>query len=105
MENERDRVLASIQECVDVDRKAELIGNKILLEHSLALPRRCEEFDINPKSIFTRLPEQHCGAHSSDYRIMDDCETEDRKWWCEAKIEGRQFDRIRLSQGDVVIQT
>jgi hypothetical protein len=105
LEIEKEKVLDLIKQCTDSETKAELIGNKNLIEYSLSLLKKCEEFDIKPTSIFTRLPVQTCQSPSSEYRIMEDCETEDRKWWVEAKIKDKQFDCVRLHQGDVVIET
>jgi hypothetical protein len=104
LETERDKLLGIIKKCENLEEKAELIGNKNLLEYSIALLKKCEEFDIKPKSIFTKLPVQLCQSPSSEYRIVEDCETEEPKWWVEAKIKGRRFNCVRLHQGDVVIE-
>ena len=104
LEKERDRLVSKIKVCEDLETKAELIGNKNLVEYAINLLRKCEDFDVKPSSIFTKLPEQACQSPSSDYRIMEDCETEDSKCWVEAKVEGRQFNQVRLNQGDVVIE-
>lgn len=105
LENEKKKVLDLIKHCENLEKKAELIGNKNLIDYSLALLKKCDEFGVKPKSIFTKLPEQTCQTPSSEYRIMEDCETEERKWWVEAKIKEKKHDCIRLNQGDVVIET
>ena len=104
LEKERDRLGSEIQACKDLKTKAELIGNKNLVESAINLLRKCEDFDVKASSIFTKLPEQVCQSPSSDYRIMEDCETENSEHWVEAKVEGRQSNQVRLNQGDVVIE-
>lgn len=61
----------------------------------------CEKYGILPKSIIKRLPEQTCRSSSSDYRILEDVETENRDHWVEACING---EPIRLNEGDLVVQ-
>ena len=104
LEKEKTRLLETIKECSDLEKKAELVGNKNLIEYSLYLLKKCEQFEIKPKSIFTKLPKQVCQSPSSDYRIVEDCETDDPKWWIEAKIESKRLNCVRLHQGDVVIE-
>ncbi len=98
-------VREQIEECRDLEQKATLIGNKNLLNYSIKLLKKCEKYGIHPNSIFTQLPAQKCESPSSDYRIVEDCETEDRRWWVEVNVEigGTLFD-VRLHGGDVVIQ-
>jgi len=61
----------------------------------------CEKYGILPKSIIKILPEQSCRSHSSDYRIVEDLETENREHWIEVTINNKP---IRLNEGDLVIQ-
>lgn len=63
--------------------------------------RLCEEHEIYPKSIVIPLPTQLVRSGSSDYRIMEDCETEDRQSWKEAKHRGKP---IRANEGDLLIK-
>lgn len=104
LESEILKVVSDVQCCTDIEEKAELIGNKNLLEHSLKLLRKCEEHDVRAGSIFTKLPRKQCDSPSSDYRVVEDGETDDPKYWCEVKIEGKKFGNVRLGEGDVVIE-
>lgn len=104
LEKESETLLEKITACVDIEEKAELIGNKNLLEHSIRLLKKCDEFDICAGSVFTKLPQKMCNSPSSEYRIVEDGETEDKKYWEEVQVNGKQFNCVRLSEGDVVIE-
>lgn len=104
LENERNRLLETIKNCPHLEQKAELIGNKNLIESSLALLKKCDDFGIYSKSIFTKLPDTICQSPSSEYRIVEDFEGEDSTYWQEVKIEGKHFNCVRLRPGDVVIE-
>jgi hypothetical protein len=103
LSNEIDHILEQIKGCPNIEEKTVLIGNKNLLNYSIRLLKKCEEYEIKPSSIFTQLPAQKCQSPSSDYRIVEDCETEDPQWWVEVEIEVRNFHHVRLHEGDVVI--
>ncbi len=104
LENEIDSLLKEIACCKEIEVKAELIGNKNLLEHSLKLLKKCEENDVRAGSIFTKLPAKLCDTPSCDYRIIEDGETDDQKYWYEVKIEGKKIENVRLHEGDIVIE-
>lgn len=104
MEKEINQLLSKIKTCESLELKAELIGNKTLLEHSISLLKKCEEHNICAGSIFTKLPKKICDSPSSEYRIIEDSETDDSKYWTEVEIEGRQYRNVRPGEGDVIIE-
>lgn len=104
LENEISHLVEEITQCSDVEKKAELIGNKILLEHSINLLKKCDEYGVCAGSLFTKLPPAKVSTPSSDYRVVEDYESDDSKYWKEVTIESRPFKCVRLSEGDVVIE-
>ena len=104
LESELVTLEERISSCSEIGEKAELIGNKNLVEHSIKLLKKCEEFDIRASSIFTKLPPKQCDTPSCEYRIIEDGETDDPTNWYEVKVEGKQFGHVRLGTGDVVIE-
>lgn len=70
------------------------------VEHAIGCLRICDINNIGPNSKVIELPTQIYQTPSSEYRIIEDCETEDRKYWVEPKVNG---DFIRLHQGSKVI--
>ena len=85
----------------DSQRRADLIA--LRSEISCAVQRLvlCEKWGINPRSRIQVLPAQKCRTPSSEYRIMEDCETDDRHWWVEADFDGQV---CRPNEGDLIIQ-
>ena len=104
LEKELEALTEKIKICESLEQKAELIGNKNLVDHSLRLLKKCEQHDIRAGSIFTKLPPKKCDSPSCDYRIIEDGETDDPKYWYEVEISGKQYGSVRLHEGDVVIE-
>ncbi len=85
----------------DLQKRAELIGLENEIDLACKRLALCERWQIFPRSIVWKLPDQKCQSPSSDFRIMEDCETEDRNCWVEADFGGAVF---RFNQGDLIIQ-
>ena len=96
---EVNRTVEELKSVTDLETKASLIEYKNQIDYSLSLLKKCEEFDIRPSSIFNKLPIQKTRTPSSDYRIVEDHETDDQNYWTEV-----DFD-LRLHEGDVIIET
>lgn len=82
------------------DKEANIQLKKNLSE-TLYLLNIFEKYQIKKEAVETvfELPVSHTGY--SDYRIMNDCESDDPGRWVEVSISG---DKIRLSEGDIVIR-
>lgn len=104
MEKELNSLQSQITTCEHLEQKAELIAKKTLVEHSIRLLKKCDKYGVCSGSIFTKLPSKICDSPSSDYRIIEDCETDDNKHWTEVEIKDKQFGNVRLGEGDVVIE-
>lgn len=85
----------------DLEQQAALIGRKSEVELAISRLALCERWALYPSSIIRRLPRQKCQSGSSDYRIMEDCETEHRESWVEADFDGQ---RHRLNEGDLIVR-
>lgn len=59
-----------------------------------------QELNINSDSKFHKLPTTITKTPSSEYRLIEDHESDDRTNWTEVIIEGKQ---IRPSEGDYII--
>ncbi|ABC30711.1 hypothetical protein HCH_03994 [Hahella chejuensis KCTC 2396] len=104
LEKEISALIEETLLCDTVERKSELTGNKGLLEHAIKLLKKCDEHGVYAGSIFTKLPRKRCDSPSSEYRVIEDGETDDPQYWREVTIEGKQFNCVRLGEGDVVIE-
>ena len=59
-----------------------------------------QELNINPKSKILELPITQTKTPSSEYRLIEDNESDDKKDWTEVLISGKE---IRPSIGDFLI--
>jgi hypothetical protein len=85
----------------DHETLCRIIGMQSALDLAWQRLELCESWNILPKSIVHVLPPQRIGDGSSNYRIMEDCETESRERWVEADFQGRT---IRFNEGNLLIQ-
>ena len=85
----------------DHENLSRLIGMASEIDLACQRLEVCEKWGIFPRSIVRALPPQKCESGSSDYRIMEDCETEHRPSWAEADFAGQA---LRFNAGDLIIQ-
>ena len=77
-----------------------LIKRKDSLVNSLRLLRQLSAFEVEPKAKIHTLPLPQSVGAFSEFRLMDDQETEDRNVWMELEIEG---EPVRAIVGDIII--
>jgi hypothetical protein len=94
LEKEKATIELQLKTTADIHEKAALIGKINLIKFSQALLRRCYEYDVYPSAVWRKVP--MIGESSSDYRLMDDVSTENRKYW-------REVPDFRLSGGEIII--
>lgn len=60
-----------------------------------------DKYKVNKNTIETifEVPDSHTGY--SDYRIVNDCESDDPQHWIELNINN---ESIKLSEGDIIIK-
>jgi len=82
------------------DKEANIQMKKNLSE-TLYLLDLFEKYQLKKENVETvfELPVSSTGY--SDYRIINDCESDDPDRWVEVSISG---EKIRLSEGDIVIR-
>ncbi|MBP2617804.1 hypothetical protein [Chryseobacterium jejuense] len=95
----------------EIDRLNHLISKGVDKESNVLLKKELSDtihvldifdcYQISKKTIDTifELPDSHTGY--SDYRIMNDCESDDPTQWVELKIND---EKIKLSEGDIIIR-
>ena len=94
LEQQKNQLQEQLTDDISIEEKADLIGKSNLIKFSQELLRRCFEYDVIPGAIWRRVPmPQH---EWSEYRLMEDVETEDRQSW-------RELDDFRLDGGEVII--
>jgi hypothetical protein len=94
LDKERSTIEGQLKAIADIHQKAELIGKINLIKFSQALLRRCYEYNISPRAVWRKVPITL--DLSSDYRLMDDVATENRKYW-------QELPDFRLKGGEIII--
>ena len=73
------------------------------LDSAIAALELCQRFQIRPDARVTVLPgfSTMSGPSFTEYRLMEDSETENREDWFELEIDG---EPVRLAPGDIVLE-
>ena len=81
--------------------KQALVSYKKELEQLLFLKKLSDTYHLEPKEIehIVVLPPPR--TDFANFRIVDDTEIEERKYWQELQIEG---EKLFLNQGDILIK-
>lgn len=101
-------ILRELRDCAISELKQgknESLKTKLDLDRAIS----CVEF-CNKHNLFTNKKEKYtifelpflCTGYS-DYRIIDDCETDHREYWKELKLI-KDDEIVYLSPGDIIIQ-
>lgn len=77
-----------------------MIKRKDSLKKSMRLLHKLANFEVNPKAVIHELPLPECRGHFSEFRVIDDHETEDKEYWTEVVVDGSP---IRAIVGDLLI--
>ncbi|MGE8433349.1 hypothetical protein [Chryseobacterium joostei] len=95
----------------EIDKLNDLISREVNKESNLQLKKELSEtiyllsildnHQINKKTIKTilELPDSNTGY--SDYRIINDCESDNPGHWIEVNIHN---EKLRLAEGDIIIK-
>ena len=83
----RDRAVERLRGVSEQERQSAL-GEKIELDRAIGCLRLCMRYDISPTDRVSVLPEPTTLTPSSEYRIVEDHESDDRAWWTEVRIDG-----------------
>lgn len=97
--------LARLQEKIGSSQltkeRLDLIACKKDVQSAISLLESCRQNGVTATCEFIQLPQQKCETPSSQYRVVEDMESDDRSWWSEVDCDGR---KLRLIQGDIVIK-
>lgn len=100
--------LQELRDCAIIELKqgkGEFLKTKLELDRAISCLEFCMEHNlfIDKKEKYSafELPLPVGTGYFSDYRIVDDCETEDKEFWRELKFDGK---KVFLSPGDIIIK-
>jgi hypothetical protein len=94
----RDQLVAQLPTAPDREAKVAL---KKEIEEAIRCLDFCERAGIESSARVHVLPLLEGRGGFSEYRVMDDAETEDRSSWVEPEIDG---DKRRLGPGDLLVE-
>ena len=61
---------------------------KLEVDAAIECLRMCADYGISRPARVVRLPERRNRTPSSEYRLMEDQETDDRQHWIEVEVNG-----------------
>jgi len=93
----RNTVLAQLK---DPASRPDALRLKIEIEQAMACLGFCERHQIQPNARAVHLPEPKTQSPSSEYRIVEDQETDQREHWIEVSLEGTP---LRPSPGTLLV--
>lgn len=98
----REGVIASLRKPhLSEDERRATLASKTDLDKAIGCLRLCEKYDIEPNVTVTVLPEKDTRTVLSEYRVLEDCETDDRAKWIEVKAAGHP---VRPIPGALIIE-
>ena len=102
-----DMVIRQLESNIDdlinelrVNKNEELLNKKLQFSMAVEWLKKGMRFQIHPKSKVKVLPEQKTMTPSSEYRIIEDHESDNKEYWTEVRPNGEE---LRPSPGDFVI--
>ena len=82
-------------------KKDQIINEKLQFDMAIKWLKKGMQYQIDPNSAVTILPNLKTSTPSSEYRIIEDHESDDQMSWEEVKINGTE---LRPNPGDFIIE-
>lgn len=92
----KSRIESSNKELKSGKNTSENIQAKEDLSNAYFMIDMINKYNINPKNI-SEIITIKTATDSSEIRLFDDCDTEDKKCW-------KELGNLRLSSGDIIIK-
>lgn len=93
---ESDKIIEKLR----ISNNSELINDKKNIDNAIKWLKKGMENQIHPDFNVIVIPEQITKTPSSEYRLIEDHETDDKKYWTEVIVNNKE---LRPSSGDFVI--
>jgi len=91
-----------LEQMRDPASKSESARLKLQLDDAIDCLGLCERYQIGPNARVVRLPEPRTNTPSSEYRVVEDQETDQREHWIEVVIDGAP---ISPAPGSLLIES
>lgn len=98
----RDVVVAQLRDESKHGRESQaILSHKFELDRAIGCLQLCERYGIQPGAAVIVLPEKNTTTPLSEYRVVEDCETDDRAGWIEVEVEGSP---VRPIPGALIVE-
>jgi len=102
IEDELQKIIHQLKEVSLLqEEKQALLSYKKELEQLLFLKKLSDTYYLEPATIERIIVLPPPRTDFSNFRLVDDAETEEKQWWEELKIENKP---IWLCEGDILIK-
>ena len=102
IEDELQKIIHQLKEVSLLqEEKQALVSYKKELEQLLFLKKLSDTYHLEPVAIERIIVLPSPRTDFSNFRLVDDAETEEKQWWKELKIEN---EPIWLCEGDILIK-
>ncbi|MBI1647474.1 cell-division protein [Capnocytophaga sp. 051621] len=102
IEDELQKIIHQLKEVSLLqEEKQALLSYKKELEQLLFLKKLSDTYYLEPSTIERIIVLPPPRTDFSNFRLVDDAETEEKQWWEELKIENKP---IWLCEGDILIK-
>lgn len=74
---------------------------KLEIEEAIGCPEWCSKYGVRRDSQVAVLPDAILKTQYSEYRIVEDQDMDDRRWWIEVSVDG---EPLRPPPGALVVE-
>ena len=98
----REEALLQLRHATDPQTRAQALELKLQLDDAIGCLELCQQHGIRPNAQVLTLPALQTQTPSSEYRIIEDHESDDRTWWQELSVDD---EPMRLHEGDMIVRS
>lgn len=79
----------------------DVLAEKLEYDDAIAILEFAIKWNISSNAVVAKLPANKTSTPSSEYRIIEDHESDDRKWWTEVEVDNKA---IRPLEGSLILE-
>ncbi|MDH7447605.1 hypothetical protein [Aquimarina sp. 2201CG14-23] len=83
-----------------INRTQELVARKKEVDNAITWLKKGMDHQIHPDMNIIMIPEKMTKTPSSEYRLIEDHESDERKYWTEVKLDDQE---LRPMPGDFLM--
>ncbi len=87
LKQESKKIVEKLQD----NKTSELLHEKKNIDNAIKWLRKGMDNEVNPNLTIIKLPEQKTQTPSSEFRLIEDHESDDKKDWTEVKVDNKEL--------------